>query len=57
MEEVDDAELVVERIAALDLGQAVLEACVRVPRTLRPSRRMQDLPGYGTSAAASLTAP
>ena len=31
MEEVDDAELVVERIAALDLGKAGLEACVRVP--------------------------
>src|SRR5687768_16391437 len=29
MEEVDDAELVVERIAALDLGKAGLEACVR----------------------------
>src|SRR6476646_3683646 len=31
MEEVDDAELVVERIAELDLGKAGLEASVRVP--------------------------
>ena len=54
MEEVDDAELVVERIAALDLGQAVLEACVRVPHTHRPGRRMQELRGYGTSTAQLL---
>ena len=32
MEEVDDVELVVERIAALDLGKAGLEACVRPHR-------------------------
>ena len=48
MEEVDDAELVVERIAALDLGKAGLEACVRVPHTHRPGRRMQELRGYAT---------
>ena len=51
MEEVDDAELVVERIAALDLGKAGLEACVRVPHTHRPGRRMQELRGYGTTTA------
>ena len=49
MEEVDDAELVVERIAALDLGKAGLEACVRVPSPHRPGRRMQELRGYGTT--------
>src|SRR6185437_11832733 len=54
MEEVDDAELVVERIAALDLGNAVLEAYVRVPHTHRPGRRMQELRGYGTSTAQLL---
>ena len=32
MEEVEDVELVVARIAALDLGKAGLEACVRVPK-------------------------
>ena len=51
MEEVDDAELVVERIAALDLGKAGLEACVRVPSPHRPGRRMQELRGYGTTTA------
>jgi hypothetical protein len=41
MEEVDEQELHVERVAALDLGKAVLEACVRVPHEARPGRRMQ----------------
>jgi len=54
MEEVDDAELVVERVAALDLGKAGLEACVRVPHTHRPGRRMQELRGYGTTTAQLL---
>ena len=54
MEEVDDAELVVERIAALDLGKAGLEACVRVPSPHRPGRRMQELRGYGTTTAQLL---
>jgi hypothetical protein len=42
MEEADDADLVVERVAALDLGKAGLEACVRVPNPQRPGRRMQE---------------
>jgi transposase len=54
MEEVDDAELVVERVAALDLGKAGLEACVRVPHAQRPGRRMQELRGYGTTTAQLL---
>ena len=54
MDEVDDAELVVERIAALDLGKAGLEACVRVPSPHRPGRRMQELRGYGTTTAQLL---
>ena len=54
MEEVDDAEMVVERIAALDLGKAGLEACVRVPSPHRPGRRMQELRGYGTTTAQLL---
>src|SRR6187431_2591090 len=54
MKEVDDAELVVARIAALDLGKAGLEACVRVPSPQRPGRRMQELRGYGTTTAQLL---
>jgi hypothetical protein len=36
MDEFDDTDLVVERVAALDLGKAGLEACVRVPHPQRP---------------------
>ena len=54
MEEVDDGELVAERIAALDLGKTGLEACVRVPSPSRPGRRMQELRGYGTTTAQLL---
>ena len=54
MEEVDEADLVVERIAALDLGKAGLEACVRVPSPHRASRRMQELRGYGTTTTQLL---
>ena len=54
MEEVDDADLVVERVAALDLGKAGLEACVRVPNPQRPGERMQELRGYGTTTAQLL---
>ena len=41
MEEVDDRELVVERVAALDLGKAGLEACVRVPHPAWPGRHAE----------------
>jgi len=54
MDEVDDADLVVQRVAALDLGKAGLEACVRVPNPRRPGRRMQELRGYATTTAQLL---
>jgi transposase len=54
MEEVDEQELYVERIAALDLGKAVLEACVRVPHESKPGRRLQELRGYATTTSALL---
>jgi hypothetical protein len=54
MEEVDEQELHVERIAALDLGKAVFKACVRVPHESKPGRRMQELRGYATTTSALL---
>jgi transposase len=54
MEEVDEVELVVERVAALDLGKAALEACLRVPHPSKPGRRMQEIRGYATTTAALL---
>lgn len=54
MDDVDDAELLVERVAALDLGKAALEACVRVPHPQRPGRRIQELREYGTTTVQLL---
>jgi transposase len=54
VEEVSDRELLVERVAALDLGKAGLEACVRVPHTSRPGRRMQEVRGFATTTSALL---
>jgi transposase len=54
VEEVDEHELHVERVAALDLGKAALEACVRVPHETRPGRRLQEVRGYATTTAALL---
>lgn len=51
MEEVGESELVVERVAALDLGKAVLAACVRVPHESKPGRRLQEVRSYGTTTA------
>ena len=54
MQEVDEQELHVERVAALDLGKAALEACVRVPHQSKPGRRLQEVRGYATTTAALL---
>jgi transposase len=54
MEEVSELELVVERVAALDLGKAVLEACVRIPHPTRPGRRMQEVRTFATTTSALL---
>lgn len=54
MEEVAEQELYVERIAALDLGKAVLEACVRLPHPTRAGRRVQEVRSYPTTTARLL---
>ncbi len=54
MEEVDEVELTVQRVAALDLGKATLEACMRVPHPGKPGRRMQEIRGYATTTAVLL---
>jgi transposase len=51
MEEVDEVELHVQRVAALDLGKAALTACVRVPHQHKPGRRMQEVRVYPTTTA------
>jgi transposase len=49
VEEVDDEPLYLERVAALDVGKAQLEACVRVPSERNPKRRAQEVRSFGTT--------
>ena len=49
MEEVEDERLHLERGAALDIGKAGLEACVRVPGKSNPARRAQEVRSFGTT--------
>jgi len=54
MDEDEDQVLFVERIAALDLGKAGLEACVRLPHPSKPGRRVQEVRSFGTRTAQLL---
>ena len=42
LEETEDDEEIIERVAALDIGKAELVCCVRVPGR-RPARRRQEV--------------
>jgi transposase len=54
LEEIEDSEQIVERIAALDLGKAELVCCVRVPSPTRPGRRMQEVQTCSTMTRSLL---
>jgi transposase len=49
VEDVEDERLHLERVAALDIGKAGLEACVRVPAKANPARRAQEVRSFGTT--------
>ena len=48
MEQAQDEEQIVERVAALDIGKASLVCCARVPDPRRPDRRLQEVETYPT---------
>jgi len=53
--EVDQqAEEIIERVAALDIGKAELVCCARVPYEGRPGRRCQDVETYSTMTRSLL---
>jgi len=55
MEEVTEESVqVVARVCAIDIGKAGLVACVRVPHTSRPDRRVQEVREYATHTPALL---
>jgi hypothetical protein len=49
-----DEELIIARVAALDIGKAELVCCVRVPDEDRPGRRLQEVQTYSTMTRSSL---
>lgn len=51
LEEVVEQELLVDRVAALDLGKAVVEVCVRLPHPTKLGRRLQEVRTYSTRTA------
>jgi transposase len=48
LEETQDREEIIERVAALDIGKASLVCCVRVPVDGKPGRRSQEVQTYST---------
>jgi transposase len=48
LEEDQQTEEIVARVAALDIGKAGLVCCVRVPDEDRPGRRLQEVASYST---------
>jgi transposase len=50
----EDTEEIIERVAALDIGKAELVACIRVPNPDRPGRRAQEITTYSTMTGSLL---
>ncbi|SCE74401.1 Transposase [Micromonospora viridifaciens] len=48
LEQTQDREEIISRVAALDIGKASLVCCVRVPDEARPGRRLQEVQTYST---------
>jgi len=54
LEETQDTEEIIERVAALDIGKAELVACVRVPNPDKPGLRAQEITTYSTMTRSLL---
>jgi transposase len=54
LEEDQQTEEIIERVAALDIGKAELVCCARVPHEGKPGRRLQDVQTYSTMTRSLL---
>ena len=54
LQETQDRQEIIERVAALDTGKAELVCCVRVPQVGRPGRRLQEVETYRTMTRSLL---
>jgi transposase len=54
LEDSDDTEEIIARVAALDIGKAELVACIRVPSPDKPGRRAQEITTHSTMTRSLL---
>ena len=54
LEETNDTEELIQRVAALDIGKAELVCCVRVPSPDTPGKRLQEVKTYATMTRSLL---
>jgi hypothetical protein len=54
LQETQDREEIIARVAALDIGKAELACCVRVPAEGRRGRRLQEVQTYSTMTRSLL---
>ena len=54
LEDTQDREEIIERVAALDIGKAEVVVCVRVPSPDTPGRRAQEIATYSTMTRSLL---
>ena len=54
LEDTQDREEIIERVAALDIGKAEVVVCVRVPSPTQPGRRAQEIATYSTMTRSLL---
>jgi transposase len=54
LQESEDREEIIERVAALDIGKAEVVVCVRVPSPTTPGRRAQEISTHSTMTRSLL---
>lgn len=54
LEQAQDKDAIIARVAGLDIGKAELVCCVRVPDEDRPGRRLQEVMTYSTMTRSLL---
>ena len=54
LEDTQDREEIIERVAALDIGKAEVVVCMRVPSPDTPGRRAQEIATYSTMTRSLL---
>jgi transposase len=54
LEETEDREVIIERVAALDIGKAEVMCCTRVPAASGRGRRLQEVAAYPTMTRSLL---